>query len=100
MVAGSTSRASSVEFNNLGDPSLDVVMTFYAPLSTVQFQNSTSMRGAIAAKTILLQNSVELTYDDRITGITSLNSATLFQLDTGFQECTGVPTGSAPDSGC
>ena len=100
MVAGSSTRATSVEFHNLGDPTVDVVMTIYAPNSTISFENSTQMTGALAAKSILLQNSVELTYDDRVQGITSLNSAQLFQLGSGFQECTGTATATAPDSGC
>ena len=100
MVAGSASHASSVEFHNTGDPGLDVVMTIYAPNSTIIFEQSTRIKGALAAKQILLQNSVEITYDERVTDITALNTARLFQLDTGFQECTAVATGVAPDSGC
>jgi Tfp pilus assembly protein PilX len=100
MVAGSSSHASSVEFHNTGDAAQDVHMTIYAPNSTILFENPTTMTGALAAKQILLQNSVELTYDERVRGIVSLNSAQLFQLDAGFQECTAVPTSSEPDSGC
>ncbi len=100
MVAGSASHASSVEFHNTGDPALDVVMTIYAPNSTIVFEQSTRIKGALAGKSILLQNSVEITYDERVTDITALNTARLFQLDTGFQECTAVASGVAPDSGC
>jgi hypothetical protein len=100
MVAGSSSHASSIEFHNTGDAALDVVMTIYAPLSTVLFENSTRIKGALAAKSIQLQNSVEITYDERVTDITALNTARLFQLDSGFQECTATPTGTPPDSGC
>jgi hypothetical protein len=100
MVAGSSTRTTSVEFHNTGDAATDVHMTIYAPNSTIIFENPTTMTGALAAKSILLQNSVELTYDDRVRGITSINSAQLFQMDTGFRECTAVASGTAPDSGC
>jgi Tfp pilus assembly protein PilX len=100
MVAGSSTRPTSVEFHNTGDAAQDVHMTIYAPNSTIIFENPTTMTGALAAKLIQLQNSVVLTYDDRVRGIVSLNSAQLFQLDTGFQECTATPSTSEPDSGC
>jgi hypothetical protein len=100
MVAGSSSHESSIEFHNTCDPSLDVVMTIYAPNSTVLFEQNTRIRGAIAAKSLILQNSVEITYDERVSEITALNTARLFQLDAGFQECTATATGPAPDSGC
>ena len=64
-VAGSASKTSSIDFQNTGDPAQDVVMAIYAPQSTINFQNSVRMKGALAAKSILLPNSVELTYDEQ-----------------------------------
>ena len=46
-------------------------MTIYAPNSTINFENSARIKGALAAKSILLQNSVEITYDERVTDITA-----------------------------
>jgi hypothetical protein len=99
-VAGSSTRATLVDFNNSSDSAIDLTAAIYAPQSTIQFANSASIRGAMAAKSILLQNSVEVVYDQRVEGITDLDVATLFQMDTGFQECTATPSGTAPDTGC
>jgi Tfp pilus assembly protein PilX len=100
-VAGSASKTSSIDFQNTGDPSQDVVMAIYAPQSTINFQNSVRIRGALAAKSILLSNSVTLTYDGRVNDIVSLNVATIFRLsNSDWVECTATPSGFAPDSGC
>ena len=70
--------------------------------SPVYFQELTAVleKAGYPAKSIQLQNSVEVTYDERVTDITAMNTARLFQLDGGFQECTATPSGQAPDSGC
>ena len=55
-------------------------MAIYAPQSTINFQNSVRIRGALAAKSILLSNSVDAHLRRRVTDITSLNVATIFRL--------------------
>jgi Tfp pilus assembly protein PilX len=99
-VTGSPTKPSSVNFDNTGDPAQDVQMVIYAPQSTIAFTNSTRIKGSLVAKSIQLQNSVTITYDNRVTDITSLSSARLFDPNTGYKDCTAVPTSLVPDSGC
>jgi Tfp pilus assembly protein PilX len=99
-VTGSPTKPSSVNFDNTGDPAQDVQMVIYAPQSTIAFTNSTRIKGSLVAKSIQLQNSVTITYDSRVTDITSLSSARLFDPNTGYKDCTAVPTSLVPDSGC
>jgi hypothetical protein len=99
LFVGSASKTSSIDFQNTGDPNSDVSMTIYAPQSTINFQNSVRVRGALAAKSILLSNSVVITYDGRVTGITSTNAAIIYH-DSDWVECTAAPSTLAPESGC
>ena len=99
-MAGSATKTSSVDFQNTGDPAQDVVMAIYAPQLDDQLPEQRPDQGRAGGKVDPAPNSVTLTYDDRVKGIVSLNSAQLFQLGSGFQECTGTATATAPDSGC
>jgi hypothetical protein len=94
-VLGSPSIATSLDFfNNI---SLVNGMV-YAPRSTLDLRNSTSIIGAVAAQSVLFSNSAKVTWDP--TADLSLdNLLPLFKRGTWI-ECTSKPTGSAPDSGC
>jgi hypothetical protein len=98
-IAGSPTKTSSIDMQQTGDPTQDMVMAIYAPLSTVNIVNTVHMKGSIVAKKIELQNNIVLTYDNRVTDITALNSPRLFQ-DAEWVECTVNATGAAPESGC
>jgi hypothetical protein len=94
-VLGSPSTATSIDFfNNI---SLVNGMV-YAPRSTLDLRNSTSIIGAVAAQTVAFDNSARVTWDP--TADLSLdNLLPLFQRGN-WKECTSKQTGSAPDSGC
>lgn len=92
---GSPTAATSIDFFN--NVSLVNGMV-YAPRSTVDLRNSTSIIGAVAAKTVVFSNSAKVTWDP--TADLSLdNLLPLFQR-ASWTECTSRPAGAAPDSGC
>jgi hypothetical protein len=98
-VSGSPTKPTSVDFGQSGDPTQDLAMTMYAPQSTVNVTQSVHIKGAIVAKQLAFSQSIVLTYDGRVTGITARDTAALFQ-DEGWVECTANATSVAPDSGC
>jgi hypothetical protein len=99
-VAGSSSIATPIDLSsNDQTGNGPIIMAVYAPNSTISYMNNLNFTGAIVAKSILLQNNSVITYDSRVTGITS-GSALRFYQGYDYKECAGVPTGSTPDTGC
>jgi hypothetical protein len=99
-VAGSSRVATSVDLSsNDSTGASQIVMAIYAPNSTVTYANNLNFTGAIVAKTIDLKNNAVITYDSRVTGITS-GSAVRFYKGYDYKECTTTATGSTPDTGC
>jgi Tfp pilus assembly protein PilX len=99
-VAGSSRLATSVELDsNDSTGASQIIMAIYAPNSTITYANNLNFTGAIVAKTIDLKNNAVITYDSRVTGITSGSSVRFYQ-GYDYKECTTSPTGSTPDTGC
>jgi hypothetical protein len=100
LVAGSTSIATTVDLSsNDQTGNGPIIMAVYAPNSTVTYMNNLTFTGAIVAKSITLMNNSVITYDSRVTGITSGSSLRFYQ-GYDYKECAGVPTGTTPDTGC
>jgi Tfp pilus assembly protein PilX len=98
LVAGSPTKATSVDLptNDANTP-----IGIYAPNSTVVQKNNVNFTGAVVAKSLDVKNNANFTWHSSIAGLTSGSSIRFFQVATGsYKECTGTPTGSAPDSGC
>jgi hypothetical protein len=94
-VAGSPTIPTSIQFFNNISLVNGVV---YAPRSTLDLRNSTSIIGAVAAQTVLFSNSARVTWDP--TADLSLdNLLPLFKRGT-WTECTSKQPGSTPDTGC
>jgi Tfp pilus assembly protein PilX len=100
-VAGSAKIATSVDLSgNDNSGAGPLVMVVYAPNSSLTYQNNLTFTGAIVAKTIDLKNNAVITYDSRVTSITSGSSIRFYQ-GSDYKECTGAPTTTTvPDSGC
>ena len=98
-VVGSEAVDTDVEFANAADFQPDLVMAIFAPYSTVTLKNSVQLTGAIAARSVVLQNSASVAYHQGIAEITTGSPIRLYR-DEGVVECTSEPTGPAPDSGC
>jgi Tfp pilus assembly protein PilX len=97
-VAGSATKSTLVDL-----PSNDATspMGIYAPNSTVNMKNNVQFRGAVVAKSLTIMNNAHFTWDSSIDGLMSGSGIRFYQSATGsYKECTGTPTGSAPDSGC
>jgi hypothetical protein len=76
-----------------------VNMVIYAPQSDVTLSNHTHFDGAVAAKSVVLQNNTEINFDEGIGGITVDGLKPLFKRQS-WTECTVNNPGSAPDAGC
>jgi hypothetical protein len=101
LVAGSATVATAVDVADVAVTALDAPMAIYAPNSTVDFKNNLDFTGALVAKTIKVKNNANVAYDTRIGTITSGSSIRHYDYGTGsYRECTGAPTGTAPDAGC
>jgi Tfp pilus assembly protein PilX len=98
-VVGSPSIATSVDLANGVTLETDLVMAIYAPYSTVTMRNNTRLVGAIAARSLVLQNNATLTYNERIADITTGSPLRLYRL-ADYKECGGDQTTAAIDSGC
>jgi hypothetical protein len=97
--SGSATKATAIEFENVGDPAPEVAMAIYAPQSTFSMKNNTGIVGAVAAKSIQLTNSTQIVYDNRTGDITATDQARVYK-NPEWVECTSAPTGAAVDSGC
>jgi Tfp pilus assembly protein PilX len=94
-VYGFTDLSNLVDFKN----SIDFVGTIHAPRSRVEFKNSATIRGAVAAHRVCFKNSVNFTSDADATGIGGDTVATHSQ--TAWRECTRTATAAGdPESGC
>jgi hypothetical protein len=98
-VVGSATIATSVDFSNGVDVATGMVMAIYAPYSTVTLENSVSLIGAIAARSLVLQNNASLTYSDRIADITTGSPLRLYR-SAEYRECAVDQATTAIDSGC
>jgi Tfp pilus assembly protein PilX len=99
-VAGSSKIVTNVDLSgNDVSSSNPIVMVIYAPNSSVTYANNLNFTGAIVAKTIDLKNNANITYDSRVTSISSGSSVRFYQ-GYDYKECTGAPTGTTPDTGC
>jgi len=99
-VAGSSTIATSIDLSgNDSTGASAVIMAVYAPNSNITYANNLNFTGALVAKSIDLKNNAVITYDSRVTGLTS-GSAVRFYQGYDYKECTGAPTGSTPDTGC
>jgi Tfp pilus assembly protein PilX len=99
-VAGSSTTATNIDLSsNDSTGSSQVIMAVYAPNSNITYANNLNFTGAIVAKSIDLKNNATITYDSRVTGLTS-GSPVRFYKGYDYKECTGAPTGATPDTGC
>jgi hypothetical protein len=98
-VVGSSTIATSVDFSNGIDLATGMVMSIYAPYSTVTLRNNVSVTGAIAARSIVLENHASLIYSDRIADITTGSPLRLYRT-AEYRECSSDPAAAAIDSGC
>jgi type II secretory pathway pseudopilin PulG len=98
-MVGSTNPATptSLEFANAATG--DVVLAVYAPNSAVHLQNGVHFFGALAAKSIPIDNGATITYDPRIGSIVE-GVIPVYRATRSWRECTTKPTGAAVNSGC
>jgi hypothetical protein len=98
-VVGSQTIATSVDFSNGVNVQTDLIAAIYAPYSTVTLRNNVRLTGAVAARSLVLQNNAGLTWSERITDITSGSALRLYR-SAGYRECASNQETAAIDSGC
>ncbi len=98
-VVGSPTIPTSVDLANGVTLQTDLVMAVYAPYSTVTMRNNTRLIGAIAARSLVLQNNATLTYSDRIADITTGSPLRLYR-SAEYRECASDQQTAAIESGC
>ncbi|MEX0992538.1 MAG: hypothetical protein WDZ37_00940 [Solirubrobacterales bacterium] len=96
-LAGSSNKATSATFDNSFATSM--VLVIYAPNSTINLTNSGHVVGAVAAKTIKLSNSAQVTWDSNAGTLSSSSVLRVYHRQEWI-DCTADPPTSAPDSGC
>jgi hypothetical protein len=97
-LVGSSAISTVVAFDGV-DLAQNLVMAVYAPYSTIRIKGNTSLSGAIASKSIDLQNSAHINYHERIADITTGSPLRLYRPEQ-YVDCTSTPPGTGPDSGC
>ena len=96
-MVGSPSIATTLDLSN--SFSSTMLMSIYAPYSTVDLANSVNITGAIAAMSVPIQNSSSVTYDSRVGSITG-GGIPVYRSTRKWIECTSMPTSTPVDSGC
>jgi hypothetical protein len=98
-VVGSPTIATSVDFSNGVNLATSMVMAIYAPYSTVTLRNNVSLTGAIAARSIVLENNASLIYSERIGDITTGSMLRLYR-SAEYRECAVDQQTAEIASGC
>ena len=75
-------------------------MAVYAPYSTIRIKGNAHLAGAIASKSIDLQNSAQITYHERIADITTGSPLRLYRARALPRVHGRGGRRRAPDSGC
>jgi hypothetical protein len=95
-MVGSSEVPSSAELS--GTSNIPQFFTLYAPYSDVHLGGTTDLVGAVAADQVALNGDPKLTTGSGVQDIVA-KTVNLYKR-TRFIECTSVPTGSNPESGC
>jgi hypothetical protein len=96
---GSTNPANPTSLQFANAATGDVVLAVYAPNSAVHLQNGVHFTGALAAKSIPIDNGATITYDPRIGSIVG-GVIPVYRETRSWRECTAKPTNAAVNSGC
>jgi type II secretory pathway pseudopilin PulG len=91
---GSSGTTTKIEFTN--SSAVNLPMVIYAPKSELLMQQSITIVGAVAAKTVKMENSSQIIWTDRVRTVALLP---LFR-PLRWIECAAQQTGGRPDSGC
>ena len=96
-MSGSESRDTSLRYENNFQTAVN--MLIYAPRSDVRLSNHTHIVGAVAAKSVVLENNTEIKWHEKVGGISVDGLKPLFQRQN-WTECTVANASAVPDAGC
>jgi type II secretory pathway pseudopilin PulG len=96
-LVGSPTIPTKIDFANAFAST--ILMSIYAPYSMIWLHNSVHLKGALAAKSIPMENDSSITFDPRESSITG-GIVSVYRSSRKWIECSSSPTGPALDSGC
>jgi hypothetical protein len=96
-LVGSPTTETSLSFDNNFDAQVN--MLIYAPRSSVSFSNRTHIVGAVAAKSVRMDNNTTIVWNALADNVT-VNNLLPFYSRQSYAECTAQAAGSVPDAGC
>lgn len=96
-LVGSPSIPTTLDFANSFESTM--LMSIYAPYSTVFLHNSITITGAVAAASVPMQNGATINYDQRVGNIKG-GGIPVYRSSSRWVECTSTPPAAAVDSGC
>ncbi len=96
-LVGSPSFPTTLDFANSFESTM--LMSIYAPYSTVFLHNSITITGAVAASSVPMQNGATINYDQRVSNIKG-GGIPVYRSSSRWVECTSTPPAGAVDSGC
>jgi hypothetical protein len=96
-LVGSNTIATTVDMQSTPQTAFNLVI--YAPRSTVTVNNQTHVSGAIAGKQATIANNSSVSWNDSVSQLRTSSLLSIFRRQR-WTECTTVPPGAAPDSGC
>ncbi|MDX6369128.1 MAG: hypothetical protein QOG93_630 [Gaiellaceae bacterium] len=102
LFVGSTSRATSIQLNSntQADALCQQNFVVYAPLTNINMNSNSQYCGALAAKTLHLDQHAVVTTGSGTSSFTLPGTAAYYTLDpAGFVECSAA-TASPPNAGC
>lgn len=94
---GSSSVPTTLDIGNGFGSQL--ALAIYAPYSAVYLHNAVQIRGALAAKSIPIDNGASITYDPLVGGISG-GGIPVYRSTRNWIECTTKPISAAVNSGC
>jgi hypothetical protein len=96
-MVGSPNIDTTLDFANSFTSTM--LMSIYAPYSTVYLHNSVHITGAVAAAAVPIQNDSSITYDSRVGNIKG-GGIPVYRSTRKWVECTSTPTDATVNSGC
>jgi hypothetical protein len=96
LMVGSETISTTAELNSNSQVNIDLIL--YAPFTDLVMDSNSTLRGAVAAKSVHLASNAVIQSDNRVSDF-EIPIRTRFE-EARYVECRGGDPGTTPDSGC
>jgi hypothetical protein len=96
LMVGSETISTTAELNSNSHVNIDLIL--YAPRTDLVMDSNSTLRGAVAAKSVNLASNAVIQADNRVSDF-EIPIRTVFKA-ARYVECSGGEPGTTPDSGC